>query len=110
MKRFTKRNEPFICEHCKREVPAGTRGTNRNHCPFCLCSKHVDVNPGDRQAVCGGLMRPIRAYYLSGRVTIIHRCDWCGIERQNEAAEFPCEPADDRELIYALMRKAAMEV
>ena len=42
---FTRKVEDFTCEHCGREVH-GNGYTN--HCPHCLHSKHVDVNPGDR--------------------------------------------------------------
>ncbi len=110
MKRFTRRNEPFTCSHCGQAVPPGTRGINRNHCPYCLYSQHVDVNPGDRAAECGGMMPPLRAYYLSGHITIIHRCERCGFERQNRAAESPCEVPDDLDVIYALMRKDSLEL
>ena len=52
---------PFRCGHCKMMVgalPSG--GRNRNHCPYCLYSRHVDTNtPGDRAATCGSSMRPI---------------------------------------------------
>ncbi|WDF05905.1 RNHCP domain-containing protein [Shouchella hunanensis] len=33
-------------------------GSYRNHCPFCLYSKHQDIIPGDRASTCGGLMEP----------------------------------------------------
>ena len=56
MKRFNRRIEDFTCEHCGTEVH-GNGYTN--HCPNCLWSKHVDINPGDRAADCGGLMEPI---------------------------------------------------
>ena len=35
--------------------------SSRDHCPFCLCSLHLDVNPGDRASDCGGIMEPLRA-------------------------------------------------
>ena len=51
MKRFNELDEGFICENCGKEVtPAGY--TSRDHCPYCLYSKHVDINPGDRQNTC----------------------------------------------------------
>lgn len=31
----------------------------RNHCPHCLYSKHVDINPGDREESCHGLLEPV---------------------------------------------------
>jgi len=55
-KRFQKRIEDFVCERCGAFVK-GTGYTD--HCPECLWSKHVDVNPGDREAECGGLMEHV---------------------------------------------------
>ena len=58
-KLFTKNDNGFICANCGFEVkPLGY--TSRNHCPKCLCSLHVDVNPGDRACECHGIMRPVR--------------------------------------------------
>ena len=62
---------------------------NRNHCPNCLCSKHVDlVKAGDRKATCGARMQPIgltvkhtgKKYGNAalGELMIIHRCSGCG--------------------------------
>ncbi|MST04461.1 MAG: RNHCP domain-containing protein [Candidatus Pacebacteria bacterium] len=53
---FIKVKEDFVCENCKTEVK-GNGYTN--HCPVCLYSKHVDVDPGDRLSKCGGLMKPM---------------------------------------------------
>jgi hypothetical protein len=61
----------------------GTR--NRNHCPHCLWSKHVDKNPGDREAQCGKGMEPIGLTFKhegtdkygqprQGELMIVHRC------------------------------------
>ena len=37
-------DEGFICENCGRKVePLGY--SCRNHCPYCLYSKHVDIEP-----------------------------------------------------------------
>ena len=40
--KFTMIDENFICEVCGKEVKK-LGYTARNHCPHCLCSKHVDV-------------------------------------------------------------------
>jgi hypothetical protein len=42
-------NTGFRCEHCQQMVQPVTNGSYRNHCPFCLHSKHVDIMPGDRR-------------------------------------------------------------
>lgn len=79
-KRFQKRVENFVCEHCGAEVQ-GNGYTN--HCPKCLWSKHVDVNPGDRAASCGGIMKPVGLEGTSPNYTIVHRCERCGLTRPN---------------------------
>ena len=49
-------NDIFTCKVCNREViPEGAGTDHRNHCPNCLTSLHVDVEPGDRASDCGGL-------------------------------------------------------
>ena len=49
-KLFTKNDNGFIYANCGFEVkPLGY--TSRNHCPFCLCSLHVDILPGDTPEV-----------------------------------------------------------
>ncbi|MGC8981457.1 MAG: RNHCP domain-containing protein [Minisyncoccia bacterium] len=54
-KKFQRRIEDFRCERCGTFV----KGTGYiDHCPNCLWSKHVDINPGDRKANCGGMMKP----------------------------------------------------
>lgn len=51
----------FTCSHCHKEItdsPVGTK--QRNHCPYCLWSLHLDEElPGDRKSDCHGLMQPI---------------------------------------------------
>ena len=47
--------ESFTCKQCGRLVVSGGAGSgHRNHCPNCLSSLHLDVEPGDRAADCGG--------------------------------------------------------
>ena len=49
-------HDSFICRVCGRlVVPEGAGSGHRNHCPNCLHSLHVDVEPGDRASECGGL-------------------------------------------------------
>lgn len=68
-------------------------GSYRNHCPFCLWSKHVDGPvPGDRSNPCQGLMEPIAvATRRTGEYVLTHKCCKCGFERYNRVA------ADDSE-------------
>lgn len=101
-KRFKKNDSGFICANCHREVlPLGY--TSRNHCPFCLCSLHVDINPGDRANECGGLLRPIRTEPDARRgFIIIHKCDKCGEIRRNRAALDAKVQPDNRSLLIKL--------
>ncbi|KKS64475.1 MAG: hypothetical protein UV40_C0004G0012 [Parcubacteria group bacterium GW2011_GWA1_42_7] len=83
-KKFQRKKEDFVCEKCGFNVK-GTGYTN--HCPKCLWSKHVDVNPGDRLSECGGMMEPAEIEMKEGEYVIIHRCVKCGFEKKNKAAE-----------------------
>lgn len=81
-KKFTKTKEDFVCEKCGVAV-IGDGYTN--HCPKCVWSKHVDVNPGDRSANCGGMMEPIALENKSDVFYIVHKCAKCGHEKRNKA-------------------------
>ncbi|MDP2624655.1 MAG: RNHCP domain-containing protein [Candidatus Peregrinibacteria bacterium] len=90
-KNFISRDERFTCEQCQKTVEPLGRGC-RNHCPFCLHSKHVDKEiPGDRESECGGLMVPIglesgsRKGYLG--FDVLHECKKCGKQIKNLLAE-----------------------
>ncbi len=78
----------FVCKNCGRTVSLIAPGTkNRNHCPFCLYSVHVDEAKGDRKSPCGGLMVPIGRFYKpDGEEVIVHRCGKCGFVRWNRVA------------------------
>ena len=87
MKRlFTKIDEEFICENCGKKVEK-LGYTSRNHCNYCLHSKHVDVNPGDREEACHGILEPIDIEINSKKgYVIVFRCKKCGAMRKNKAA------------------------
>ncbi len=84
--------EKFICDNCGKEVDSSqlTGTKQRNHCPFCLYSKHVDLNfSGDRKANCDGKMKPIALTFKEegmnkygqkkqGELMLIHACFKCG--------------------------------
>ena len=101
-KRFTKKDEAFTCLHCGKEVlPMGK--SSRNHCPFCLWSLHVDINPGDRANDCGGILRPIKAEPDPKKgYVIIHKCDKCGTVVRNKAAHEAKVQPDDVSMIIKL--------
>lgn len=77
--------ESFYCKKCGRlVVSAGSGSDHRNHCPNCLTSLHLDVEPGDREADCGGLMEPVAVWVRSkGEWAVIHRCRRCGALSSN---------------------------
>lgn len=81
-------NDVFTCKVCGWPVgPAGAGSEHRNHCPNCLHSLHLDVEPGDRAAECGGIMEPISVWVRkNGEWAVIHRCRRCGALSSNRAA------------------------
>ncbi len=101
-KLFTKNDNSFICKNCGLEVqPLGY--SSRNHCPRCLCSLHVDINPGDRANPCGGIMRPIRVEPDPKKgYIIIHKCEKCGAIKRNRAAHEAKVQPDDLNLLIKL--------
>jgi hypothetical protein len=82
----------FKCIHCQTLVTADPDQSgvlNRNHCPYCLYSRHLDLyESGDRLAACKGPMRPIgltlkkakkKKYGKNyGELMLIHECVDCG--------------------------------
>ena len=76
MKKFIVRDEEFICENCHKEVKA-LGYTARDHCPYCLYSKHVDIMPGDRANSCHGLLEPIKIEKFKKTYKIIYQCKSC---------------------------------
>lgn len=88
---FIKNKEDFVCEKCGFTV-AGDGYTN--HCPECLWSKHVDIEPGDRKSHCGGMMEPVGVVKKGREYSILHRCIKCGYEKINRA-----DPQDNFQMI-----------
>lgn len=115
----------FICKNCKKVVNKTPIGTcNRNHCPFCLWSLHVDERSGDRKSTCFGLMEPIGLAFKDegldkygkkrqGEIMIVHKCQKCGKENKNRIAgdDDPkaileiCEEKDKKEVSRQLFGK-----
>jgi hypothetical protein len=85
----------FRCVHCGAFVPLMTHGTSqRNHCPHCLWSLHVDIKPGDRSALCRSPMEPIAIWASQGEeLRLIHRCTGCGTLKPNRIAGDDSESA-----------------
>lgn len=99
MKNFTMRDEEFICENCGEKVnPLGY--TARDHCPYCLCSKHLDIMPGDRQNKCHGILKPIGIEKFKDTYKILYKCEKCHESHKNIMAK-----DDNMDLIIELSSK-----
>ena len=96
-RKFQRRKEDFVCENCGQTV-LGSGFTN--HCPVCLWSKHVDINPGDRAELCQGLMSPVVVQPHKDGYRIMFRCIVCGLERWNKAA-----PEDDFDQLLRIAKQ-----
>ncbi|CAG0926946.1 hypothetical protein TFLX_00273 [Thermoflexales bacterium] len=105
----------FVCVHCHNFVStqvalAGVH--HRNHCPYCLSSRHLDLyTAGDRLAACKARMRPIGltlkrqskryARFEQGELMIVHRCEACGEFAINRIAA-----DDDNETIVTVYQNS----
>lgn len=86
-KRFKMMDENFKCEVCGKEV-LPLNYTARDHCPYCLSSKHVDILPGDRKEICQGILKPIGIEKnKKSDFKIIYKCNKCGTIRKNIMAK-----------------------
>ena len=85
MKKFNMIDEGFICENCGKEVEK-LNYTARDHCPYCLYSKHVDVLPGDRANTCKGMLKPIGVEKFKETYKIIYKCEKCNEIHKNVIA------------------------
>ena len=99
MKKFTMRDENFICENCGKDV-LKLNYTARDHCPYCLYSKHVDIMPGDRQNECKGLLEPIAIEKFKDTYKIVYKCLKCNQIHKNIMAT-----DDNMDLIINLTTK-----
>ena len=87
MKTFEKNDNEFVCNICGKLVPT-LKYSSRDHCTKCLCSIHVDINPGDRANSCLGTLIPIDIETSNKKGYIIkYRCQKCGIEHNNKSAD-----------------------
>ena len=90
----------FKCAHCGVIISSAhflSGVNNRNHCPYCLWSCHLDLYAaGDRLCACKGQMRPIgltmkhgrNKYRLDkrGELMLVHECIECGTRSINRIA------------------------
>lgn len=113
------KNSDFICSHCHAFVssaPALSGVNHRNHCPYCLWSRHLDLfEAGDRLAACKARMEPVglalkrtRKKYGTGQseLMLVHRCLDCGKVSANRIAadDLP----DEIYRVYRISLKSAL--
>ena len=92
----------FKCTHCSAIVSSAhihSGVNNRNHCPYCLWSCHLDLfSAGDRISACKAPMKPIgltmknprNRYRLEagGELLLIHECiECCAVSINRIAAD-----------------------
>lgn len=90
----------FKCAHCHVLVSSAhlvSGVNNRNHCPYCLWSCHLDLYAaGDRLCACKAPMMPVGLTMKTGRnkyqrqaggeLMLVHRCTDCGALSINRIA------------------------
>lgn len=105
----------FVCLVCKNFVSteiALSGVWNRNHCPYCLSSRHLDLDEaGDRLSACKAPMRPIaltqkqtaKKYAQSGQgeLMLVHLCTECGQASINRIAA-----DDDLDSVYRVFQSS----
>ena len=87
MKNFTKNDQGFACANCGKQV-LPLKYSSRDHCPYCLCSLHVDIMPGDRANTCLGILTPVDLEYNSNKgYVVVYKCERCGKLHKNKVAD-----------------------
>ena len=96
--KFTMIDENFKCVVCGKIVEK-LGYSARDHCPYCLCSLHVDINPGDRACTCHGILKPVAIEKgKKDNYKIVYVCSSCGAIKKNKAAN-----DDNLDLIIEIM-------
>ena len=112
-------NADFTCKQCGCFISsqrAASGVINRNHCPHCLYSRHVDLHQaGDRLCACKGLMKPVgmtiknsRDKYATsqnGELMLVHRCTKCNRLSINRVAA-----DDDPMKLLAVFKNSSPEI
>jgi hypothetical protein len=70
-----------------------------------LWSQHVDVNPGDRAAICLGMMKPIRIENKKMEWVIIHECETCKYQKRNKVSA-----GDDIDVVAKIAKEIAEKI
>jgi RNHCP domain len=107
----------FRCAHCHDIVssaPMLSGVNNRNHCPYCLWSCHLDLfSAGDRLSACKAPMKPIGLTMKKGRnkyqresrgeLMLIHECIECKTLSINRIAA-----DDDAATVIAIFQESLL--
>src|SRR5918996_3785658 len=107
----------FRCAHCQAIVSCAhfiSGVNNRNHCPYCLWSCHLDLYvAGDRLSACKAPMKPSGLTVKKGRnkyqretrgeLMLIHACVECKALSINRIAA-----DDDSETILSIFHESLM--
>ena len=107
----------FKCAHCHVLVSSAhliSGVNNRNHCPYCLWSCHLDLYAaGDRLSACKAPMKPIGLTMKMGRnkyrrdsrgeLMLIHQCSECKVLSINRIAA-----DDDSGMVMAIFQESQM--
>jgi hypothetical protein len=105
----------FKCAHCHVIVSSAhliSGVNNRNHCPYCLWSCHLDLYAaGDRLSACKASMKPIGLTMKMGRnkyqpesrgeLMLVHQCMECKALSINRIAA-----DDDSETVLAVFQES----
>ena len=102
-KRFRKNDDGFVCAVCGADV-VPLKYSSRDHCPKCLSSLHVDVQPGDRNNPCRGILKPVQALPDAKKgFIIVYKCEKCN-ETVRCRAALQGDAPDDMNLLIKLTR------
>ena len=82
MKKFTMKDESFVCENCGKMVEK-LNYTARDHCPYCL-----------------GMLKPVDIEKFKNTYKIIYKCEKCGKPHKNVMAN-----DDDMNIIIEISKK-----
>ena len=105
----------FMCSHCQAFVSSAHQISgvhNRNHCPYCLWSCHLDLYAaGDRLSACKAMMKPIGLTMKKGRnkyrlesggeLMLVHECVECHAISINRIAA-----DDDAEIVITVFQES----
>jgi hypothetical protein len=108
----------FCCKHCGSHVsavPLLSGVNNRNHCPYCLWSRHLDLyQSGDRLSACKGGMQPVALAFKQerkkygkgqGELMLVHLCVECDRVSANRIAA-----DDDNETLLKVYLRSLADV